>query len=115
MNVSDVLRTRRGWISIAGTVSLLGMILGLWLAPPADAQVGGYSEVTRLEAKYQPDQAILEARFHLASGIALTQRIEDGPGIDRLLSAAETFAQPRARMFVTAENDKITAWYLSIP
>lgn len=115
MKISRTNRLRAAWISAASAAALLAILATFWLAPAADAAVGGYEQVTRLELRYIYDRPLLEARFHLASGLALTQRIEDKTNIDRLFAAADTFAQQKVRMFVTAEEDRVISWHLSIP
>ncbi len=106
--------TTTAWLACA-VVALGGLAAVLWPAPPAEAQLGGQAQVTRLELRYTPDAAALDARFHLASGLAVTQRIEDGQEIDRLLRAVEIHAGGRARMFVTVESDRVRSWQLSVP
>ncbi len=108
------LGAKAAWITLA-LVALVGLGAVLWLAPSAEAQLGGHSQVTRLEMRYTPNAGVLDARFHLASGLAVTQRIESGDEIDRLLQAAQIQAGGRARMFVSVESDRVTSWHLSVP
>ncbi len=108
------LGTKAAWIA-AALVALTGLAAALWLAPSAEAQLGGHSQVTRLELRYTPDAGVLDARFHLASGLAVTHQIAGGEEIDRLLQAAEIHAGGRARMFVSVESDRVKSWQLSVP
>jgi hypothetical protein len=103
------------WTASLAALLAVGILASGWLAPRAEAQVGGYSQVTRLEVQYFPADGVLEARFHMASGIALDSRYEDDRSIDRLLQAAEVFARGGTRMFAAAKDDRIVAWRLSIP
>ncbi len=114
MDRTSKLWTKASWIALA-VVALGGLAAALWLAPSAEAQLGGHSQVTRLELRYTPDSGVLDARFHLASGLAVTQRIDGGEEIDRLLRAAEIQAGGRARMFVSVESDRVKSWQLSVP
>lgn len=107
-------RRAAGWTLAAAALAAAGWLAALTLSPPAEAQVGGYSEVTGLEVMYQLGDGTTEARFHLASGIALSQKLEPAAA-DQLLRAAGVFAEQRTRMFVTAQDDRVVAWTLSVP
>lgn len=111
-------RPTRHVVLTAGTAFLAlvaALVLAPWGTPAASAGVGGYSQVTRLEIEYAPGDRAVEARFSLASGVALTQRFEDPEAIDHLLDAAEVFASEHSRLFVTAKDDRVVAWRLSVP
>jgi hypothetical protein len=103
------------WSLAVGAVVVCGWLAATSLTSPAEAEVGGYSQVTRLEVKIQADNGSAEARFHLASGIALTEHFGGGPAIDRLMQTAQAFSQERVRLFATVEDDKVVSWTLSIP
>jgi len=108
-------RTTTRWTLVAVAVVACGWLVATSVPTPVEAQVGGYSQVTRLEIKYQVADGSVEARFHLASGIALTQKIEGETAIDRLHEMAQVFSQEDVRLFVTAEDDRVVSWTLSIP
>ncbi len=105
--------TKATWITLS-IVATVGVAAAIWL-PPAEAQLGGYSQVTRLELRYTLGEGALDARFHLASGLAVDQRIDDESEIGHLLQAAEIQAAGKARMFATVASDRVSAWHLSVP
>ncbi|MDX1502320.1 MAG: hypothetical protein R3325_08140 [Thermoanaerobaculia bacterium] len=106
--------------SVLGGIATVGVLLAVvslgmhWPSRPASAQLGGSSEVTRLELQYEPSSGAVTARFHLASGIALTAPAS-GEAADRLFQAAHVLAGGNARMLVWARNDKVVSWHLSVP
>jgi len=108
-------RTAARWTLAAVAILASGSIVATSMPTPAEAQVGGYSQVTRLEIKYQVADGTVEVRFHLASGIALTQKIEGETAIDRLHEMAQVFSQEDVRLFVSAADDRVVSWTLSIP
>ncbi len=107
------LSSKAAWIT-SGLV-LVALAAALWPGPSAEAQLGGYSQVTRLELRSKPAEGAFDARFHLASGVAVDQRIEGDHEIDRLLQAATALAAGKARLFASVEADRVKAWTLSVP
>lgn len=114
MHRSLKLGTRTAWMT-AALVALVALAVALWPGPSAEAQLGGYSQITRLELRSKPAEGVFDARFHLASGLAVDARIDSDREADRLLQAAAALAGGKARMFVSVESDRIKAWNLSVP
>ncbi len=102
------------WLLLGLFLTVALGLLPLFVPQGAEAQIGGLGEVRKLELRYSPGDRALQARFHLASGLALDQHITESQDIDRLLSASVFFAQPRTRMFITAEEGEVVSWHLSV-
>lgn len=106
---------------VLGGIGAAGALIGVlalaleWLPRPAAAQLGGHAQVTRLELGYLPGSDEVEARFHLASGLAVTDRTSSEAAADRLFQAAQVLAAGKARLFASVRNDRIVSWHLSVP
>lgn len=107
--------TAARWSVAVAAIVICAWLAAVWWPSPAEAQLGGYSQVTRLEVEYRLPDGAVEARFHLASGIAVDQRIENDTAIERLHQAAQVFATGETRMFATVEKDRAVSWTLSVP
>ncbi len=108
---------RRLLARIGAAGALIGaVVLAMeWLPRPAVAQLGGYAQVTRLELAYVPASDEVEARFHLASGLAVNETAISEAAAERLFQAAQVLAAGKARLFVSARNDRVVSWHLSVP
>lgn len=65
-------RVPGAWKAFAAGAALCLAAATLWSAGLSRAEVGGYSQVSRLEVAYAPGQQALQARVSLVSGMALT-------------------------------------------
>ena len=50
---------------------------------------------------------------HLASGLAVEDKMKDADSVDRLLKISQAFANPRSRLAVDLEGDSIAAFHLA--
>lgn len=98
---------------VAGSL-VAAVLLAFWLSRPAAAQLGGLAQVTRLELSYDAAADTLDARFHLATGLAIRQSLESEAAAERLLQAAQLFAQDNVRMFAAVRNDRVESWQLAV-
>jgi hypothetical protein len=100
---------------LAGAAALGALAAGWWAAGEARAEVGGYSQVSRLELAYVPDGQALRARVTLVGGQALTSEATSDRDARTLLEMAQVFSQKGTRMFVEVKNGSIVSFQVSIP
>lgn len=100
--------------AVAAGSLLAAVLLVVWVSRPAAAQLGGLAQVTRLELSYDVAADKLEARFHLATGLAVRESLESEAAAERLLQAAQLFARDNVRMFVAVRNDRVESWSLAV-
>jgi hypothetical protein len=73
----------------------------------------GRSEVRELVISWTPGEAEVKIVAHLATGMAVEDKMKDPDSIDRLLRLSEAFAMPRARLQVDLDGDAITSFHLA--
>lgn len=108
------MRSRMVLPALVGGSLTVAMLLTIWLTRPAVAQLGGLAQVTRLEVSYVPATGAVEGRFHLASGLVISEALESEDAAERLFQAAQLFAEDRVRMYVVARNNRVESWQLSV-
>jgi hypothetical protein len=115
IKVAKSLPARLRWIVVLASV-LVALALSLvWNPRQTESQIGGYSQVTRLELGYVPGRQSLQARISLASGLSVTYEAANEQDFQALLKMAQIFAQHGNRMFVVVKDDKIQSFQVSIP
>jgi len=114
MKIIRKLARRSRWILLVVAVAVIVLAL-VWSPRRAEGQLGGYSEVTRLELGYVVERQALQARISLATGPSLIYEPASERDSDTLLRMAQIFGQKRTRMFVAAKDDKIKSFQISIP
>jgi hypothetical protein len=115
IKVAKNLPARLRWIVVLASV-LVALALSLvWNPRQTESQIGGYSQVTRLELGYVPGRQSLQARISLASGLSVTYEAANEQDFQALLKMAQIFAQHGNRMFVVVKDDKIQSFQVSIP
>jgi len=100
---------------IAGSCLMVLMAAWLWKAGRAEAESGGYSQVSRLEIAYVPAAQKAQARVTLATGQALMYEASTDRDQRALFDLAQAFSQKNTRMFVEIERDEIRSLQVSIP
>jgi hypothetical protein len=115
MKIIRKLATRSRWVAML-VPAVAALVLALvWSPRQVEGQLGGYSEVTRLELGYVVERQALQARISLATGPSLIYEPASERDSDTLLKMAQIFGQRGTRMFVSVKDDKIKSFQLSSP
>lgn len=73
----------------------------------------GRTEVRELVVSWEPGAAEVRIVAHLASGVAIEDKMKDPDSVERLLKISQAFASPRSRLAVDLEGDAIAAFHLA--
>lgn len=74
----------------------------------------GVVEVRVIDVATRMKDGSIVARFHLASGLAVTQEIKNNQAAEALLRMADTFSAGRTRMLVELEDGKVEAVHVEV-
>jgi len=98
---------------------MLAAGLGAWVGaqglsddPKSAFGIRGLVEVRELVISYEPHEAMI-VKAHLASGVTVEHTVEQPETVERLFQISSAFAQPRARLAVALEKNRIVSYHLA--